>query len=154
MFSAAIDAITPPTLVVADPPALDFTASTNVGFIPFVKAVGRGQKLRRDLTEDEARAAMRLILRREATPAQIGGFLIGQRVKGEAEAEIRGFTQVVRDEFVQQISPRVADLLDLGLPYDGKVKTAQLAPAGTWYTPWNMVRSPSAIMCRSWNTDS
>ena len=121
MLSATIDTITPPALVVADPSRLDFTL--------FVKAVGRGQKLRRDLTAAEARTAMRLILRREATPAQMGGFLIGQRVKGEAEVEIRGFTQVVRDEFLHRTSPRVADLLDLGLPYDGKVKTAQLAPA-------------------------
>ena len=59
-------------------------------FIPFVKAVGRGNKLRRDLTYDEAIEAMRLILRGEATHAQIGGFLIGQRVKGEAEVEIKG----------------------------------------------------------------
>ncbi len=98
-------------------------------FIPFVKAVGRGNKLRRDLMQEEAGEAMRLILRRDATPAQIGAFLIGQRVKGEAEAEIRGFTQVARDEFVFQISPHIENLLDLGIPYDGKVKTAQLAPA-------------------------
>jgi len=98
-------------------------------FIPFVKAVGRGNKLRRDLTYDEAIEAMRLILRGEATPAQIGGFLIGQRVKGEAEVEIKGFIQVTRDEFIHKISPRVEGLLDFGVPYDGKVKTAQLAPA-------------------------
>ncbi len=98
-------------------------------FIPFVKAVGRGNKLRRDLTYDEAVEAMRLILRGEATPAQIGGFLIGQRVKGEAEPEIKGFTHVTRDEFIRKIAPRVEGLLDFGVPYDGKVKTVQLAPA-------------------------
>jgi len=110
------------------------TASTIIlaspdAFIPFVKAVGRGNKLRRDLTYAEAVEAMRLILRGQATPAQIGGFLIGQRVKGEAESEIKGFTQVARDEFIHHISPQVEGLLDFGVPYDGKVKTAQLAPA-------------------------
>lgn len=98
-------------------------------FIPFVQAVGRGNKLRRDLTREQAIEAMRLILRRQATPAQISAFLIAQRVKGEAADEIRGFTQVVRHEFIHQISPRVDGLLDLGVPYDGKVKTAQMAPA-------------------------
>lgn len=98
-------------------------------FIPFVKAVGRGNKLRRDLTYVESIEAMRLILRGDATPAQIGAFLIGQRVKGEAEPEIKGFTHVMREEFLRQISPRVDGLLDFGVPYDGKVKTAQLAPA-------------------------
>ncbi len=98
-------------------------------FIPFVKAVGRGEKLKRDLTYEESLEAMRLIVRREATLAQIGGFLIGQRVKGDAVDEILGFTHVLREEVIQQISPRVDDLLDLAVPYDGKVKTAQLAPA-------------------------
>jgi anthranilate phosphoribosyltransferase len=98
-------------------------------FIPFVQAVGRGEKLKRDLTRAEAGEAMRLILRREATDAQIGAFLIAQRVKGEAVDEILGFTHVLRDEFIRPISPRVGNLLDLAAPYDGKVKTAQLAPA-------------------------
>jgi len=102
---------------------------STAAFIPFVQAVGRGQKLRRDLTCAEAAEAMRLILSGEATPAQTGAFLIAQRVKGEAEAEIRGFTQAVRGEFMQQIAPRIDGLLDLGVPYDGKVKTAQLIPA-------------------------
>jgi anthranilate phosphoribosyltransferase len=103
--------------------------SPAASFKPFVKAVGRGPKLRRDLSFDESIEAMRMIVRREATPAQIGAFLIGQRVKGEAEAEIRGFTRLIRDEFMLHIAPRVETLLDLAVPYDGKVKTAQLAPA-------------------------
>jgi len=98
-------------------------------FKPFVQAVGRGAKLRRDLTFDEAVEAMRLIIGGEATQAQMGAFLIAQRVKGEAESEIRGFTHLMRTASIRRITPRVENLLDLGLPYDGKVKTAQLVPA-------------------------
>ncbi len=98
-------------------------------FKPYIKAVGRGEKLKRDLTYDESKDAMRLILSRKATDAQIGAFLISQRVKGEAVDEILGFTEVVRTEFIQSIEPKVNGLLDLGVPYDGKAKTAQLAPA-------------------------
>ncbi|MDQ4076386.1 MAG: anthranilate phosphoribosyltransferase [Chloroflexota bacterium] len=98
-------------------------------FIPFVKAVGRGEKLKRDLTYQESVEAMRLILQGKALEGQIGAFLIAQRVKGEAVDEILGFTDVIRDEFIRQISPRVDGLLDLATPYDGKAKTAQLAPA-------------------------
>jgi anthranilate phosphoribosyltransferase len=58
-------------------------------FKPFVKAVGRGEKLKRDLTFDEAAAAIRMILQRTATDAQIGAFLIAQRVKGESVDEVR-----------------------------------------------------------------
>jgi anthranilate phosphoribosyltransferase len=98
-------------------------------FKPFVKAVGRGEKLKRDLTFDEAAAAFRMILQRTATDAQIGAFLIAQRVKGESVDEVLAFTQVARTEFMQPISPQVENLLDLAPPYDGKSKTAQLAPA-------------------------
>lgn len=97
-------------------------------FIPYLKAIGRGEKLQRDLTEDEAREAMHLILTGEATPAQIGAFLITQRVKGEKAAEISGFVQAARAR-CRQIHPRVSGLLDLGIPYDGKSKTLQLGPA-------------------------
>lgn len=97
-------------------------------FIPYVQAVGRGEKLKRDLTREEAREAMRLMLDGTATPAQIGAFLITQRVKGETADEIEGFVEAART-FCQQIRPRVPNLLDLGVPYDGKARTPQLAPA-------------------------
>lgn len=96
-------------------------------FIPFIKAVGRGEKLKRDLTQDEAQEAMHLILTGQATPAQIGAFLVAQRVKGESPDEVVGFTQAARS-LCHRINPRVEGLIDLGLPYDGKAKTLQLAP--------------------------
>lgn len=96
-------------------------------FTPFIQAVGRGEKLKRDLTCDEAQQAMRLILTGQATPAQIGAFLVAQRVKGESADEVVGFTRAARAA-CRSISPRVEGLIDLGLPYDGKVKTLQLAP--------------------------
>ena len=96
-------------------------------FIPFIKAVGRGEKLKRDLTRDEAQEAMRLILTGQVTPAQVGAFLVTQRVKGESADEVVGFTRAVRN-LCYRISPQVEGLIDLGLPYDGKARTLQLAP--------------------------
>ncbi len=97
-------------------------------FIPYVQAVGRGEKLKRDLTREEACEAMHLMLDGTATPAQIGAFLIAQRVKGETADEIVGFVEAART-FCRLIRPQVPNLLDLGLPYDGKARTLQLAPA-------------------------
>ena len=42
-----------------------------------------------DLSGHEMTAVMRQIMTGEATPAQIGGFLIGLRMKGETVDEIR-----------------------------------------------------------------
>jgi anthranilate phosphoribosyltransferase len=103
--------------------------TSSTAFIPYIKAVGRGEKLKRDLTYDEACDALHLILTRTATDAQIGAFLIAQRVKGEAVDEIQGFINAARADFIQFAHPQVEGLLDLAVPYDGKAKTAQLAPA-------------------------
>jgi anthranilate phosphoribosyltransferase len=51
---------------------------------------------RRDLTSSEMHAVMRRIMTGEATPAQIGGFLIGLRMKGETTDEIAAAAQVMR----------------------------------------------------------
>ena len=48
-----------------------------------------------DLTTDQAAWAMRAILAGEATEAQIGGFAMALRAKGEAPAEVEGFVAVM-----------------------------------------------------------
>lgn len=52
---------------------------------------------RRDLTEEEAATSMRDILSGEATPAQVGAFLIALRLKGETVEEIAGMASVMRE---------------------------------------------------------
>ena len=58
-----------------------------------IKAVTEG----RNLTADEMTSVMRLIMTGEATQAQIGGFLIGLRMKGETVDEITAAAQVMRE---------------------------------------------------------
>jgi anthranilate phosphoribosyltransferase len=52
---------------------------------------------RRNLGVDQMRAVMRTIMTGEATPAQIGGFLIGLRMKGETVEEIAAAAEVMRE---------------------------------------------------------
>jgi anthranilate phosphoribosyltransferase len=49
-----------------------------------------------DLTESEAEAVMEQIMTGQATPAQIGGFLIALRLKGETVQEVTGFARAMR----------------------------------------------------------
>jgi anthranilate phosphoribosyltransferase len=51
---------------------------------------------RRDLTQAEMHAAMMAVMTGEATPAQIGAFLVALRMKGETVAEMTAAAQVMR----------------------------------------------------------
>jgi anthranilate phosphoribosyltransferase len=50
----------------------------------------------RDLSAEEAHAAMMQVMQGEATPAQIGAFLMGLRAKGESTDEIAGCARAMR----------------------------------------------------------
>ncbi len=52
---------------------------------------------KKDLTAEEMTQVMRIIMTGEATPAQIGGFLIGLRMKGETVDEIAAAATVMRE---------------------------------------------------------
>ncbi len=51
---------------------------------------------RKDLTRDQAAEAMRILMLGEATPAQMGGFLVALHMKGETVDEITGFASAMR----------------------------------------------------------
>jgi anthranilate phosphoribosyltransferase len=65
----------------------------------------------KQLARAEARAVMDEIMRGEATPAQIGGFLVALRSKGETADEITGCAEAMRDH-VLVVRPGRDDLVD------------------------------------------
>ena len=74
----------------------------------------------RDLSRSEARTVMGSIMSGEATPAQIAGFLIALRAKGETADEIAGCAEAMR-EHVLEVVPKRDDLVDTaGTGGDGK----------------------------------
>ncbi len=75
---------------------------------------------REPLTREEAREAMHEIMRGEATQAQIAGFLVALRAKGETADEIAGCAEAMR-EHVLPVHPTRSDLVDTaGTGGDGK----------------------------------
>jgi anthranilate phosphoribosyltransferase len=65
----------------------------------------------KSLSRDEARAVMEEIMAGEATPAQIGGFLVALRFKGETADEIAGCAEAMRAHVVS-VRPERQDLVD------------------------------------------
>ncbi|MDT8405338.1 anthranilate phosphoribosyltransferase [Sulfuriflexus sp.] len=68
------------------------------------------------LTREEMTQVMRLIMTGEATPAQIGGFLVGLRMKGETVDEITAAASVMRElaAGVKVSGPHVVDIVGTG----------------------------------------
>ena len=59
---------------------------------PYIQKVINHQ----DLTMEDAEEAMSIIMEGQATDAQIGGYLIGLRMKGETVQEITGSARAMR----------------------------------------------------------
>jgi anthranilate synthase/phosphoribosyltransferase len=81
---------------------------------PFIaKAINRT-----DLTADEAQEAMNIIMTGQATPAQIGAYLIALRMKGETIHEITGSVRAMRANAVKvkltQTDEPVYDIVGTG----------------------------------------
>lgn len=67
---------------------------------------------RENLSSAEMQAVMRSIMTGETTPAQIGGFLVGLRMKGETIDEIAAAATVMR-EFALKVDIKTANMVDI-----------------------------------------
>jgi anthranilate phosphoribosyltransferase len=83
---------------------------------------------RQSLRESEARNVMNSIMEGEATPAQIAGFLVALRMKGETGSEITGFARVMREKVVP-VHTKHKNLVDTCGTGGDKVKTFNLSTA-------------------------
>jgi anthranilate phosphoribosyltransferase len=67
------------------------------------------------LTRDEARSAFDILMSGEATPSQIGGFLMALRVRGETVDEIAGAVSVMRAKMLPvEAPPDAMDIVGTG----------------------------------------
>ena len=67
---------------------------------------------RQDLSTEAMKDVMRVIMQGEATDAQIGGFLVGLRMKGETIDEITGAVEVMR-ELVTGVTINASPVVDI-----------------------------------------
>ncbi|MEF3303973.1 anthranilate phosphoribosyltransferase [Paenibacillus sp. GYB003] len=85
--------------------------------IKLLKEIARGKRGARDLSCEESLEAAEAILTLRATPAQIGAFLIAERVKMESVEELEAFVAVCR-KYADRVPVR--DGIDCAGPYDGR----------------------------------
>lgn len=85
-------------------------------FAQFVRILGKGKRGARNLTREEAREAMGMLLDGKAEDTQLGAFLMLLRHKEESAEEMAGFAEAVRERLQ---APAIA--VDLDWPsYAGK----------------------------------
>lgn len=100
-------------------------------FRELLKKLGSGTHTGEDLTRTEAARATRLMLQQQATPAQIGAFMIAHRIKRPTAEELAGMLDAY-DELGEKI-PALTTATDypvtvFGVPYDGRSRTAPIFP--------------------------
>ena len=70
-----------------------------------IKEVGRGKNHARDLDEETARALYARMLNGEVPELELGGILIALRIKGEGEAEMKGFYAAMQQHTLRLTPP-------------------------------------------------
>ena len=94
-------------------------------FREFIQKVGSGTHTSDNLTRAEAATATKMILLGEATPAQIGAFLIAHRIKRPTGEELAGMLDTYH-ELGPKLLPIAQPVIVLGIPYDGRTRTAPI----------------------------
>src|ERR1043166_10309473 len=67
-----------------------------MSLLPFLHRVASGE----NLSAEEAHAAMSVLLEGGASDAQIAGFLVALRMKGETAPELAGFARAMRERVI------------------------------------------------------
>lgn len=84
--------------------------------------IAKGPKASKDLTWDECKQAMKALIEGEATPAQVGAFLIAMRFKSESVTELAALTAAARQYVLPLAVSRDLALVDVPT-YAGKQDT-------------------------------
>ena len=79
-------------------------------FAQYVRVLGKGPRLSRPLTFEEARDGFRMVMRGEVEPVQLGAFLCLLRVKTETPEEAAGLAAAIRETLAPPAGAPKVDL--------------------------------------------
>lgn len=92
-----------------------------------IQRIATGPELSKDISREEARAGMRLILDGEVDPVQAAIFLIALRMKRETDDENLGVLEAIRDA-TETVTAAVDEVVIISDPYDGYNRTLPASP--------------------------
>lgn len=95
-----------------------------------ITKIGKGQRGVRDLTWDESKEAIQLMMEGQATPHQVGAFLVAMRIKLEAVPELAAFTATSRNYVTPLSLPGDLNVVDVPA-YGEKHNTLHICLAAT-----------------------
>jgi anthranilate phosphoribosyltransferase len=103
-------------------------------FRELLRKIGSGVHTGENLSRSEAAAATRMMLLQEATPAQIGAFMIAHRIKRPTGEELAGMLDAYEELGPKLSHPNretgfsVSSVAVFGVAYDGRSRTAPISP--------------------------
>ena len=98
-------------------------------FRDLLKKVGSGTHTSKNLTREESVLATRMMLDQTATPAQIGAFMIAQRIKRPTIPELAGMLDCYEEMGGKLSAPQASyPAMVLNTPYDGRQRNAPVTP--------------------------
>lgn len=93
-----------------------------------IKEVGRGKNHARDIDFDTALALYGAMLDGEVPDLEMGSILIALRIKGEGEAEMRGFYQAMQSRVMRLQAPSGRPMPVVIPSYNGARRQGNLTP--------------------------
>lgn len=93
-----------------------------------IKEVGRGKNHARDIDADTAVALYSAMLAGEVPDLELGAILIALRIKGEGEAEMRGFYQAMQAKMMSLRAPENRPMPIVIPSYNGARRQGNLTP--------------------------
>jgi anthranilate phosphoribosyltransferase len=108
-------------------PVTQETSDPESAMRSYLQRIATGPELSKDISIEEARHGMQLILDGRVDPVQAGIFLIALRMKRESDDENRGVLEAIRASTLR-VEAAVDEVLDIADPYDGFNRTVPVAP--------------------------
>jgi anthranilate phosphoribosyltransferase len=104
-----------------------YPAAATTTMRAIIQRIATGPEHSKDLSQQEARHGLRLILEKQVHPVQAAVFLIALRMKRETDEENKGMLEALQ-EVTRTTTAAVDEVVDVAEPYDGYRRALPVSP--------------------------